>query len=70
MVEIYKNFLQLIPRDVVYWDVFVQQQGEWLCKQTAKSYCKGAWGIFANPLLVNYSDRIHTKQFFNVIFNQ
>ena len=29
-------------------------------KQTAKSYCKGVWGIFANPLLiVNYLDQIH-----------
>ena len=41
----FHNFSQLICCVVVYWGVLVQQHGGLLCKQTAKSYCKGKTSI-------------------------
>ena len=54
----FHNFLQLICCVAVYWNFFVHQHGR-LCKQTAKRYYKSVWGIFANPVLVNYLDRLN-----------
>ena len=66
----FHNFSQLIRRVVVPRDVFVQQHGGLLFKQTVKSYCRGVWVICAKPLLLTFLDQIHTRQFLNVIFNQ